>query len=202
MTRALPALLALAPLALALNGCALLGGGDPPPNLLTLSAASQVQPGETQVAAAGNAITVSAPVLVPELNTVRVPVRVGDTAVAYVKDAQWVETPDEIFRGLLSEVIAARTGRVVLSADQRDVDPGTRLGGQLLAFSVLADRNEVLVSYQARLVRPGGATIEVRRFEGRAPIAAVTRAQVAQAFNTAANAVAAEVAEFVGRGTS
>lgn len=195
MTRLLAAPLA----ALLLSGCSLFGGSAPPA-LITLTPAAQVQPGETRTAAAGTAVTVTAPILVPELNTVRVPVRVGDTAVAYVKDAQWVETPDEVFRNLLSEVIAARTGRVTLSADQRDVDPGIKLGGQLLAFSVLADRNEVLVSYQARLVRPGGATVEVRRFESRAPVTAVTRPEVARAFNQAANAVAAEVADFVGRG--
>ena len=194
MTRALAVLTLLA-----LTGCGGLLGGSPPPVLMGLTPTQRVAAGPAQTAAAGTAITVTAPTLVQELNTVRVPVRVGDTAVAYVKDAQWVNTPDALFRELLAETVAARTGRVVLSDEQRDIDPGTKLGGQLLAFSVLADSNEVLVAYQARLLRPGATTVEVRRFEARAPIAAVERVQVAQAFNTAVNAVAAEVADFVGR---
>ena len=199
MTRASASMTGLAAAALfLLGGCGLLGG-SPPPVLMALTPAQAVTPGPAQTAAAGNAITVTPPTLVQELNTVRVPVRVGDTAVAYVKDAQWVNTPDALFRELLAETLAARTGRVVLADEQRDIAPGTTLGGQLLAFSVLADRNEGLIAYQARLVRPGGATVEVRRFEARAPITAVPRPEVARAFNQAANAIAAEVADFVGR---
>ena len=139
-----------------------------------------------------------APALVREINTNRVPVRQGGIAIAYVKDAQWVDTPDKLFRDLLSETIGARTGRVVLSDQQRTLDPGARLTGQLLAFSIDADRSEAVVTYDAALLRGGGARIETRRSEARVPVAVIDRASVSTALNQAANQVAGDIATWIG----
>ena len=97
-----------------LSGCGVLGG-KVPPSLMTLDPAASVAAQTNRSAATGDTITVVAPALVQEINTNRVPVRSGGIAIAYVEDAQWVDTPDTLFRDLLSETIAARTGRVVLS---------------------------------------------------------------------------------------
>ncbi len=181
----------------ALSGCGLLGGKTPP-SLMTLQSAAMVQAQTNRSAATGDTITVIAPAMVQEINTNRVPVRSGGVAVAYVQDARWVDTPDTLFRELLSETIAARTGRVVLSDAQRTLDPGARLTGQLLAFSVDADRNEVVVTYDAALLRAQGTRVETRRSEARVPVAAIERAAVAAAMNQAANQVAADIAAWIG----
>lgn len=180
-----------------LSGCGLLGGKTPP-SLMTLVPAQSVTAQTNRSAASGETITVIAPALVREINTNRVPVRSGGIAIAYVEDAQWVDTPGTLFRDLLSETIAARTGRVVLSDQQRTLDPGARLTGQLLAFSVDADQNEAVVTYDAALLRGEGARVETRRSEARVPVATIDRANVSTALNQAANQVAGDIATWVG----
>lgn len=193
-----PNLLAAFAGALLVAGCGLLGG-KVPPVLMALTPAQSVPVQTNRSAATGDTITVIVPSLVQEINTNRVPVRSGGVAIAYVKDAQWVDTPDALFRELLSETIAAQTGRVVLSDKQRTLDPGARLTGQLLAFSVDADRNDVVVTYDAALMRAQGTRIETRRSEARVPIATVDRASVSAALNQAANRVAGDIATWIGR---
>src|SRR3546814_889227 len=183
-------------LALALSGC-ISFGSDPPPYFLTLEPAATVAPATSRTAAANEAITVVPPSLPQALNTNRVPVRSGGTAVAYLKNAQWVETPDTLFGRLLSETITARTGRVVLDPQQFTFDPGVRLTGQLQSFGVDADAMEAVVTYDAALAR-GADAIETRRFEARVPVAAVDTASVGPALNQAANQVATDVATWIG----
>lgn len=183
-------------LAFALAGC-ISFGADPPPYLLTLQPASTVAPATSRSAPAEQAVTVVPPSLPQALNTNRVPVRSSGTAIAYLKDAQWVETPDTLFGRLLSETIAARTGRVVLDPEQFAFSPGVRLTGQLQSFGVDADAMQAVVIYDAALAR-GGDAIETRRFEARVPVSAVETAAVAPAINQAANQVAQDVAGWIG----
>ena len=192
MTRALFALLAAIPLA----GCISLGE-DPPPVLLTLTAAAVVQPGSTASGTPGEAVTVVTPGVPQSLATARIPVQSNDTEVAYLKDAQWVETPNKLFQRLLSETIQARTGRPVLSPRQFSLDPGTRISGELLAFGVDAPTQSAVVTYDAAISRDGGARVETRRFEARVPVSAVESGPVGVALNAAANQVAGEVAAWV-----
>ena len=64
------------------------------------------------------------PVIPKELSTTRVPALVGPTAVAYIKDLQWVESPDKLFQDLLQETVTRTTNRVVLDPRQSSLDPG------------------------------------------------------------------------------
>jgi cholesterol transport system auxiliary component len=117
--------------------------------------------------------------------------------VAYVKDAFWVDTPNDLFRRLLSETIASRTGRVALDPLQTTFNPGNRLTGQLQNFGIDAPRMQAVVTYDAALAT-GPETVVTRRFEARVPVAAIDRANVAPALNAAANQVATEVAAWIG----
>lgn len=190
---------ALLPLMLlaGLSGCFSFGA-DPPPTLLTLTPAAAIAPGTAQTASAGEAITVAVPSVPQALATPRVPVHASDTSIAYVKDAQWVEQPNQLFQRLLSETIAARSGRPVLSPRQFSFDPGTRLAGQLLMFGIDAATNEAVVTYDAAVSRSGGSSVETRRFEARAPVTEIEREAVGVALNAAANQVAADVAGWIG----
>lgn len=181
--------------ALAVSGC-LSFGPDVPPVLMRLTSEAEVA-GTSRTAAAGEAITVVPPTAPAELNTPRVPVRTGATQVAYVKDAQWVEAPSILFARLVSETIAARTGRLVLDPKQFTFDPGQRLTGTLKTFGLDADRMEAVLVYDAAVSR-GKDRIETRRFEARVPVAAIDAATVPPALNRAANQVAAEVAAWIG----
>ena len=181
--------------ALALTGC-LSFGAKPPPTLMRLTADAQPS-ASSRTSAAEGAITVVPPSLPGELRTPRVPVRTGGTAVSYLKDAQWVEIPATLFARLVSETIAAKTGRVVLDPKQFTFDPGQRLTGTLQSFGLDADTMEAVLIYDAALAR-GATAVETRRFEARVPVAALDAASAPAALNQAANQVAAEIAAWVG----
>jgi cholesterol transport system auxiliary component len=169
-------------------------GAKPPERLLRLTAAQTIAPGTAQSVAAGEAITVLTPTVPSELANNRVPVRSGN-GVAYVKDAQWVDQPNRLFQSLLSEIIAARTGRPVLSGRQFSFDPGARITGELQAFGVDESGGTALVIFDAAVAR--GTTIQTRRFEARVPVGVIEAEPVGAALNQAANQVAAEVADWL-----
>jgi cholesterol transport system auxiliary component len=140
------------------------------------------------------------PPTVPQaLATQRGAVQASPTDIAYLKDAQWVEEPSRLFRNLLAETIAARTGRPVLDIRQYSLAPGARVGGRMTRFGLDATAREAIVTYDATLARGEGAPVQTRRFEARVPVAAETPAAVAPALSRAANQVASEVADWVGR---
>ena len=188
--------IAAAAMALALSAC--FGGAKPPPELFTLTAAS-TRPVETpRTAGPGEAITVVDPTVPQALLTPRVPVYVSPTGIQYVRNAQWVENPGPLFGRLLGETIAARTGRVVLDPRQYTHDPGVRLTGQLQMFGLDPTRMEAVVVYDAAMIS-GATGVTTNRFEARVPVAEISAAAVAPALNQAANQVATDVAEWIGR---
>jgi len=182
--------------AFALTGCFSFGG-KVPETLLRLTPSTAVAANTGRTAAASEAITVVEPTVPQELRTPRVPVRTGGIAVAYVKDAQWVENPSALFGRLVSETITATTGRVTLDPRQFTFDPGLRLTGQLQSFGMDADTREAVVVYDAALAR-GENSVTTRRFEARVPVAEISAEAVGPALNQAANQVAAEVAAWLG----
>ena len=185
-----------APLAaLALVGC--FGGAKVPPVLLTLSPETAALAQVNRSASAGDAITVEVPITPKELKSVRVPAQVGATSVAYIKDLQWVDTPDRLFQKLLSETVTRTTGRVVLDPNQSSLDPGVHVTGQLQRFGYDASEGSAVVVYDAAMSTAGGTRVETRRFEARAP-ADGTAGTVGPALNRAANQVAIEAARWIG----
>ena len=190
-------LFALLP-AVGLSGC-LSFGAKPPPSLLTLTAATPAPVGQTETATAGHTMTVNVPAVPQELAVQRVPVQASDTSVAYVKDAQWVEPPARLFARLVSDTITAKTDWVVLGGSQGRVDPGTILSGELRNFGVDAATHEAVVTYDAALLRSGADSVEKRRFEARVPVTEIEAGAVGTAINQAANQVAGEVADWIGK---
>lgn len=180
---------------IALSGC--FGGAKVPDTLMTLNAAQARTAATTRSAAEGQAITVVVPTVPRELQTLRVPVHETELGISYLKNAQWIEMPASLFARVVSETIAATTGRVVLDPKQFTFDPGQRLTGTLQRFGLDAGRMEVVAVFDAALARQGGG-ITSRRFEARVPVTAADAASVAPALNQAANQVAAEVATWVG----
>ena len=196
--RLMPRVLVATAIALSLGGCALLGGGPkPPPWLLTLTPSAPAPASVVRSANAGEAVTIEVPIVPKELRNVRVPAQVGETAIAYIKDLQWVDTPDRLFQDLLAETVLRTTSRVVIDPKQERLDPGLVVTGQLSSFGYEAGQGNVLVRYDAALSAAGGTRVETRRFEARAP-ADGTAATVGPALNQAANEVALQVAQWIG----
>lgn len=187
-------MLALLPLA----GC-ISFGAKPPPSLLTLTADAAVPIDQPQNSATAKSITVSVPAVPQALATTRVPVQATPTSVAYVQNAQWVEPPARLFARLLSDTLTTRTGHVVLSGAQSYVDPGARLSGELRNFGLDAATNQAVVTFDGALVRAESKDIEKRRFEARVPVATIDAGSAGPAISQAANQVAVQVADWVGR---
>ena len=189
-----PLLLVAAPLALA--GC-ISFGAKPPPVLFTLTPATPVAAGART--SEGRALFLDTPAVPEKLATLRVPVQATDTTLAYVKDAQWVAAPGGLFRDLLAETVTARAGRYVLPARQFPTAPTATLGGTLVDFGLDARTMEAVVTFDAISAQGDGTNPAARRFTARVPVASAEAGPVAVALNQAANQVAAEIADWVGR---
>lgn len=175
------------------------GGNSPRPDMLytlTATGATAVPPRADLDLA--RAVSVDLPAVPGALQTVRIPVTVTDTAIQYVQVAQWAEQPNRLFQRLLADTLVA-SGTSVVDVRSMGTAGGRRLSGQLLAFGVdVRGAPVVRVRYDATLA--GGGAVRQRRFEREAPLVAVSGPEVAAALNSAANAVAADVALWVGQG--
>lgn len=197
--------LALLASVLAVGGCVSFGGKAP--GLLV-----RLSPMVTAPAGSGAAVRPggATPVLVvdePEVDRTlavgRVPVRVNDTQVAYLKDATWVERPSRQFRALLAETLRARNpgGRLVLEDDQTGAEPPaaatvSRLDGRLNAMGYEAQGRAVVVRFDAIRKAPDGS-VTTRRFEARAEGVSPEPRAVVTALNRVANEVAGQVADWM-----
>ncbi len=195
ITRLCAAIAATLPLA----GC-ISFGAKPPPSLLTLTAAAAPAIGQDQNSVAAKSITIEVPSAPQSVATSRVPVQATATTIAYVPKALWAEPPARLFARLLADTVAARTGRVVLSSVQAVGDPSAHLGGELRSFGLDAGSRQAVVTFDASLVRiPGKSGVEKQRFEVRVPVASIDAASAGPALNDAANQIAGQVADWVGR---
>lgn len=195
MTRRFHAAIIVLPM-LALGGCVSFGA-KAPPQLLTLSAAHSVSAGTATSNQGGPSITVLDPETPRKLDGVRVPVQVDATSIAYIKDAQWSDTPRHLFQKLLSETIASDGTTLVMQPGQYAINPGRRLMGQLIEFGVDAPTKKAIVTYDATLSDADGTHILRKRFSASIPLDKISAEKVAGPINSAANQVAEEVAEWV-----
>lgn len=182
-------------LALLASGC--LGGGKAPAELLTLTPTQAVPAGTARSAATGESVAVLTPTVPREVNTRRIPVYVNPITIEYLTNATWVEEPPELFRRLVSETIATRTGRLVLDPNNFGAEAGVTISGQLLRFGFDPTRMEAVVVYEAAQTRRG-QPLQTQRFEARVPVTAQTAVAVAPALNDASNQVAVQVASWIG----
>ena len=187
-------------LAMSLAGCSLgglLGGGKAPTVLYDLTPTAPPTGAVARQSDAGSAVTVRVPVITKELRTVRVPVQVNASQVEYVKDMQWIDTPDRLFQKLVAETIRRTTSRVVLDPAQPGLDPGITVSGELLDFGFDAQRGVVIARFQGTLATNGGASVQSRTFVAEAP-ADGTTATVPPALNAVANQLAQQIAQWIG----
>lgn len=189
-------MLSLTVAALALSACVSFGS-KPPPQLLTVTADSVLESGKSIRSEGLPTIAVIAPDVPRKLETMRVPVQVDSTTVAYVKDAQWTEAPRSMFQRLLSETIAAGGDIFVIGEEQYGLSPGRRLTGELVDFGIDAETQEAVVTFDAVITTRDGNGALRQRFTTREPVSNISAKRVAKPINSAANKVASDVAAWV-----
>jgi len=190
--------LRFAPLLAAIAGMALLSGcvsfgAKAPPQLLTLTSDAAPTAGSMASASVTEAIIVDVPTVERTLDQVRVPVQISDSAIAYVADAIWADKPARLFRGVLAETLAAKSGRLVLDQVETGSERGMIVSGQLQRFGYDEGLRAVVVRYDA-VIRNPGSPLRKQRFEASEPVTTVDAASVGAALNRAANTVAVQVA--------
>jgi len=188
--------LAAVGLLLATTGCVKLGS-KPPEKLLGIESQARLAPGTTQSGAPLSALFVEIPGVPKAIDTQRVAVRTDPNSYAYVKKALWVDTPARQFQALLSETLAAKTGRLVLDPSQYPAQVGQVLHGDLVEFGVDARSARAVVTFDASLLAPDGKTVRRQRFSASRPLREIDENSVAPAISDAANEVAAGIAEWI-----
>jgi cholesterol transport system auxiliary component len=124
-------------------------------------------------------------------------VQVSDSDLAYLKDAIWVEKPARLFQRLLAETIRSGGTRLVVAEGDLGYTAATKLSGRLLDMGYDAASGSVVVRYDAVLATADGK-VRSRRFENRVSGVEAKAEAVGPALNEAANAVAGDVAAWVG----
>ena len=193
--RAYPALIA-ALLPLAVSGCLGLGG-KVPPTLFNLTPAHAVPAGTSASGKLSDAIIVLDPETDRRLGVQRVPVQIDDSNVAYLKSALWVERPARLMRALLAETLRAKGNRLVFEGVDTEASGRMRLYGRLVDMGYDARSQSAVVRFDAVRETPGGV-VTTKRFESIVPGISDKPEMVGPALNQAANAVADQVADWVG----
>jgi cholesterol transport system auxiliary component len=183
--------------AILLGGCSLGLTSKAPKFLLTLTSTASPAANEGVLVQAGDSLTVAVPLAPQSIATTRLPVAQGQTAIAFVKDAIWVEPPPRLFQRLLSETIRAKTGRPVLDPRQFSMVSGATLSGQLLRFDIEEKGARAVVIYDATISGERDRPVRTRRFEARVPAGTIDARSAGDALNRAANEVAAQVADWL-----
>ena len=187
----------VAPLgAVLLAGC-ISFGPDAPDQLLTLTPTASAPVGSAASGAVEAALSVTEPAAPLRLDVTRVPVMTSDSSLAYLEEAFWVDKPAKLFQRVLSETIRARGNRLVIGGGELEYAAQTQLGGELVAMDYDAVRSAVVVRYDAVLQMPSGEIL-TQRFESVETGVLPDAVSVGPAMNRAANAVAAQVADWVG----
>jgi cholesterol transport system auxiliary component len=183
-------------LALTLSGCLSLGK-DPPDSLLNLTPAAQAAAGTGATGTSDTALAILDLQAPQKLNVTRVPVTTGDSSLAYLKDAEWVEKPARLFGRLLADTIRAKGNRLLVNGTDLEFQAASKLSGTLSAMDYDATTGSAVVRFDA-VLQSGDSQVTTRRFEAIIPGVAAEPAAVGDALNRAANRVADEVAEWAG----
>lgn len=172
------------------------GGNAPAPTtLLTLSTTAQPRP---YSGPATGTLGIAVPAVPAALQTLRLPVVTGATALSYLEGATWAEQPNRQFQRLLSDTVAA-DGQAVIDMRTGNLAPARTLTGTLREFGLDVSGSPVVrVRYDAQLAGPrGSGAVAMKRFEASEPVVSQQPLAVAAALNRAANRVAGDVSAWV-----
>jgi cholesterol transport system auxiliary component len=194
MTQSIKPLLVASLLAFSLSGCVSFGA-KVPDSLLSLTPVASPTVGAVASGRMSDALSVLEPSASAQVAVLRVPVRIDDANVAYLKKTMWVERPSRQFQHLLADTLRARGNRLVVEGDQSTT--GVRVGGRLLEMGFDARSRSALVRFDAVKEWSDGR-VEARRFESAVPGVSANAASVGPALNQAANDVARDIADWVG----
>ncbi|MGP6377952.1 ABC-type transport auxiliary lipoprotein family protein [Yersinia bercovieri] len=141
-------------------------------------------------------LRVSQPATSQFLNSSRIAVQPQGQEIAVYQNSRWSDPAPILVRNRLIQEFRA-DGRIrAVSSDDDSLQADVELSGDLSAFQgvYLTDKSEVLIRFDARLVRISDRRIiTTRHFEIRQPIKGTEMNEVVQAFGLASDQLATQV---------
>ncbi|MBS0057373.1 ABC-type transport auxiliary lipoprotein family protein [Yersinia sp. Marseille-Q3913] len=141
-------------------------------------------------------LRVSQPATSQFLNSSRIAVQPQGQEIAVYQNSRWSDPAPILLRNRLIQEFRA-DGRIrAVSSDDDSLQADVELSGDLSAFQgvYLTDKSEVLIRFDARLVRISDRRIiATRHFEIRQPIKGTEMNEVVQAFGLASDQLATQV---------
>lgn len=141
-------------------------------------------------------LRVSQPTTSQFLNSSRIAVQPQGQEIAVYQNSRWSDPAPILLRNRLIQEFRA-DGRIrAVSSDDDSLQADVELSGDLSAFQgvYLTDKSEVLIRFDARLVRISDRRIiATHHFEIRQPISGTKMDEVVQAFGLASDQLAAQV---------
>lgn len=141
-------------------------------------------------------LRVSQPATSQFLNSSRIAVQPQGQEIAVYQNSRWSDPAPILVRNRLIQEFRA-DGRIrAVSSDDDSLQADVELSGDLSAFQgvYLTDKSEVLIRFDARLVRISDRRIiATRHFEIRQPIKGTEMNEVVQAFGLASDQLATQV---------
>lgn len=141
-------------------------------------------------------LRVSQPATSQFLNSSRIAVQPQGQEIAVYQNSRWSDPAPILVRNRLIQEVRA-DGRIrAVSSDDDSLQADVELSGDLSAFQgvYLTDKSEVLIRFDARLVRISDRRIiATRHFEIRQPIKGTEMNEVVQAFGLASDQLATQV---------
>ncbi|CFQ31551.1 ABC-type transport auxiliary lipoprotein family protein [Yersinia bercovieri] len=141
-------------------------------------------------------LRVSQPATSQFLNSSRIAVQPQGQEIAVYQNSRWSDPAPILVRNRLIQEFRADDRIRAVSSDDDSLQADVELSGDLSAFQgvYLTDKSEVLIRFDARLVRISDRRIiATRHFEIRQPIKGTEMNEVVQAFGLASDQLATQV---------
>lgn len=141
-------------------------------------------------------LRVSQPATSQFLNSSRIAVQPQGQEIAVYQNSRWSDPAPILVRNRLIQEFRADGHIRAVSSDDDSLQADVELSGDLSAFQgvYLTDKSEVLIRFDARLVRISDRRIiATRHFEIRQPIKGTEMNEVVQAFGLASDQLATQV---------
>jgi cholesterol transport system auxiliary component len=187
-------------LAVLLGGCSVLPRAESPDIYLLPGAAAAPAPASASAPATRGALRVDTPQAGRALDSSRIAVIPAGNVITVYQGARWSDRAPRLLRDRLIDAFRANARFTAVSSDDANFQTDLELAGDLRAFQAeyAAGTPVVVIRYDAQLVQPHAQKIlATRQFEVHQPVAGKAVPQVVVAFGQAADALAAQVVDWV-----
>jgi cholesterol transport system auxiliary component len=187
-------------LAVLLGGCSVLPRAESPDIYLLPGAPAASAPAGASTPASRGTLRVDTPQAGRALDSSRIAVIPEGNVITVYQGARWSDRAPRLLRDRLIDAFRASSRYAAVSSDDANFQADLELAGDLRAFQAeyATGTPVVVIRYDAQLVQPHSQKVlATRQFEIHQAVAGKAVPQVVVAFGQAADALAAQVVDWV-----